>query len=156
LWSSPVGFAGPDFTGATFWLEYYVELYAAAPSSNPDVRIGETQIAGNWDPVFDNSAMTTRVIGQATSLVTSPDFDESLEIDFSNYVGEPLVWCGECRKLLVRNTIDLQYRLGQPPGLVISVANAFHTVGEAPIAGTGALVTLGLFGLGWNRRGRNR
>lgn len=131
----------------TYTFEYTIELYAGAPLSNPDDRFGTIGLGADIssNPALTNIGTTKHIVGQVTPLVPAPTFDETLETTPTTLADS--AYCGECRKFLVTDTIDMTYNDGNPRGNIRSISNDYDNV-EIPVPGTLALLGLGLSALG--------
>lgn len=130
-----------DSTGYTF--SYTIELFAAAPSSNPDLRFDE--IKHGVDLSTGTSDSHKYVVGQDTVLVDPATFTADLHSVNGADVGP--VSCGICRKFAVTDTFK-----GTPSALINSVSNSYNVV--VPVPGILSLFGLGLAGLGLSVRRR--
>jgi len=149
-----------DFAGlnsraeATYFLSYTVEIYAAAPNSNPDIRLQQIGLGADVNSGSGNIGTSKEIVGQVTPIVPSPTFDETINTTPSSLAST--VNCGVCRKFLVTDTITMQYVGGNPRGIINGMSNSYDTE-PLPEPATLALFGLGLAGLGArNLRRKNK
>jgi hypothetical protein len=140
-----------DLTGDSYFLNYTVELFADAPTDNPDVRFGTTGIGANVQSTRPNVGTTKDIVGLATPIVPAPTYVAQLNTT-PTQLGDT-TFCGECRKFEITDTIDMTFN-GGARGQVNSMSNDFETT--VPLPGTVALLGFGLAGLGATMRRRRQ
>lgn len=135
--------------GATYDFVYEVELFGADSLDEPDVRFQSIGLGAAIGSLGDPLTVTKRIVGQPTTIVPAPTFDETLEA--TQGATADTVTCGVCRKFLVTDTIFMDPDGNGTNGFLSSVNNEFNAT---PGPGTLALLGLGLAALGARRAAR--
>ena len=125
-------------------LSYTVELYAGAPSSNPDERFQTIGLGANIDSQFPNAGAEKWIFGQNTVLVPAAKFQDALAVTFAS--NSDTSTCGICRKFVVTDILDTRLNPGGSEGLLNSVSNSYSTI-QVPVPAPILLIGVGLLAL---------